>query len=215
MITLTAEIEPLQRYIFEGSDTTYSVDYSNLISIDQKLIDRKETEMPSWGIISCGGTVSFLDYNGKIRKFASQVSSKTRSRVIVNLNDTLNKTSCQLGEYFSESWDYDNNNNRCTIRITDGLTKLQDININIPYNLHIEPNTKITTALNIYEMLQEKTKENGFSVVSKDELSNSTQNHLRKISISYPYITDTSLWGAWDDFGKAFLVHIFKRRDGK
>ena len=208
MITLTATIT-----LDDG--TTISLNKKNLLSLNIKTVDRSDMVMPSWGIISNGGTLRFLDYDKTIKDLAQNLKLKSKTKVNIFLNNTVSKATMQVGEFFSERWNYDNNTNEVTLAITDGLKKMQDINI-IPleYNYSIG-GAEHNNIQKIYDFLHLQTINNGFDMLSSSELDAETLSHLSGCGIRYPFIDEMTLWGAWQSLCEAFQLHIFKNRFGK
>lgn len=208
MITLTAKIT-----LADG--TEIPINKKNALSIDESIIDRGDIILPSWGIISNGGSIRFNDYNGTIKSLAQNIKLTSKTKINVYLNDTLFKSTIQIGEFFSEKWNYDNNNSQVSVNITDGMQKMQDIAITpMKYKLSSEDYSLSATV--IYEILCEEAINNGFNILRTTDLGfdSSTLEHLNKIVIPFPYIEASNLWRALNDFAVAFQLHIYKNRKG-
>lgn len=212
MITLTAKITL-------DDKTTYDVDKRNMLSFNVGIIDRGDTVLPSFGIISNGGNFEIVDYDGRIKLWVESLKLNSKTKVNIFLNDTISKTNTQIGDFFASKWDYDNDAKTARAELTDGLEQMQDINITpLVYDLSREEGTKkgiADTAEVIYEFLQKQTVKNGFDMISTSDLDAKTREHLKNISIAYPYIKQMNLWRAWQDFAVAFQLHIYKNRQGK
>ena len=208
MIILTAQIT-----LDDG--TEINLGKQNLINMNTNLSDRSDIILPSWGVISNGGTITFIDYDGSIKVLAQALKLTTKTIINVYLENTLNKAKMQIGEYFAESCYYDNNNKEVTVTVTDGLQKMQDVTIK-PFVYDITREEYTMTATELYECLCEQATKNGFDIVHTTDLffDNSTLEHLNKIVVSTPYIESTNLWRALDDFAIAFQLHIYRNRKG-
>jgi hypothetical protein len=93
---------------------------------------------------------------------------------------------------------------------------MQDVYINLPFDLANNEEYYIT-ALQMYNILQEKTVENGIDMLSSSEslFDKSTFDHLNNLRIYIPQILDSSLWSVWYDFCTAYQLHLFKNSDGR
>lgn len=210
MITLTANI-----VLADG--TKIPLNNRNLLSLDFEISDRADMILPSWGIISNGGNFSFIDYNGRIKDLASGLKLKSGTKINIYLNDTISGSMASIGEFFASKWNYDNDNSTVSVSITDGLQRMQDINI-VPLEFNPITNGEgYNYAKQIYDFLQEQTEANGFRMVatSSSSFNSATLEHLNKCYIKYPYIKETNLWRAWQNFAEAFQLHIFKNMNGQ
>ena len=209
MITLTAKIT-----LADG--TEIPIKKKNALSIDESIIDRGDIILPSWGIISNGGSISFMDYDGNIKELAQSLKLTSQTKVNIYLNNTFLNQPINVGEFFADRWNYDNNSSEVRATFNDGLTQMQNIII-IPleYSLQREDSTT-NTAREIYDTLRSQTIANGFDMISTSDsgFDNTTLQHLEKISIAYPYLEETNLWRAWQYFAEAFQLHIYKDRQG-
>lgn len=210
MITITAKIT-----LADG--TEIPLNKRNLISIDSAIFDRSDIILPSWGILSNSGNFSFIDIDGNVKGYAQNLKLTSKTKVNIYLNDTSYRTQCQLGEFFSGKWNYDNDNANVSTTLTDGLQQMQDINIE---PLEFDPITdgeQYSTADKLYDYLQKQTVPKGFNMIAidDDDFDSATKGHLEKCRIPYPYINTTNLWRVWQQFAEAFQLHIFKKRNGK
>lgn len=208
MIILTAKIT-----LADG--TEIALDKRNLLNMSSDIIDRADIVLPSWGLISNGGNISFVDYDGTIKRYAQSLMLTSQTKVNIYLTNTLKRVSTEVGEFFSSKWSYDNNNSEVVITITDGLQKLQDISFN-PLQYDLSQDDYSVTALDLYNIICNELNANGFNVLypSSSEFDRNTRTHLSNIVINYPYINKGNLWRILNDFGIAFQLHIYKNRKG-
>ena len=211
MITLTAEIT-----LANGEKIT--VNKRNMLSMDSKIIDRADINLPSWGIISNGGSIKIIDkiidYVGIIKACIENYLINQDTKIEIFLQETLGgeNLKTKLGEFFAEKWSYDGDTNIATINFSDGLTKLQDIQITpIPKNVVSD----VGGAINAYDLFirfKQETEKNGFGF---EGLNSDTTNHLKKFTFAFLYIEAKSLWTAWQQFCEALQLHIYKNSNGK
>lgn len=208
MITLTAKIT-----LDDG--TEIALDKRNLMNMDSEMNDRDDIVLPSWGLISNGGRVNFVDYDGSIKELAQSLKLTSKTKINIFLTNTLTGATMPVGEYFAQNWQYDNNNGNVSVSVTDGLQKMQDIAITpLAYDLSREDYAMTGTM--VYKYLCEQATANGFDIVHTTDsaFDKATLAHLEKISVNLPYIEATNLWKALNDFAVAFQLHIYKDRKG-
>lgn len=210
MITLSAKI------VFEENNEI-ELSGKRIVAFDGTLADRADFEMPTWGVISNGGSIKFLDRDNAIKNKASAITTSYKPKIYVSLYNTVTKANQQIGEYFVEDWDYDINSIEVSARLTDGLQEMQDVTIApLVYNLSRENDDIFNTAYYAYEYLQSQAFAKGFNLIALDNLDfdSATLEHLTKIEIPFLAIEQTNLWRALDDFGKAFQCHFYKNSQG-
>lgn len=207
MITLTAKITKL--------DGSYIVlDHRNILSLERQFFDRKDISLPSWGVISNGGNIRFVDRNGEVKKLAEQRLLKSGMRVEFFLNNTnLNKTQ-NIGVFFTTDWDYDNDNKTVSVTINDDLQQWQDIGITPSekslYKFLVADNVYYSE---IYIYLKSLTPDK-YNMLAFELLDYETQEQLKRRKATYNYHTNTTLWSAWNDFAIASQTHILKDDNG-
>lgn len=194
-------------------NTEYNVLLNNMLSLEGSLTDRKDYTLPSWGVISNGGNIRFVDYDGSIHSFLSNLDFNKETKVDLYLENTASGFKTKTGDYFVESWSYDDDNKNVTAKLYDGLTKMQDIPIT-PIKKDAK-NGGTKTAKELYQNLRAQTVANGFDIVSFDELDYATQAHLTNLTIYLAYIEDKNLWGAWNDLCIVAQLYMLKNSIGK
>ena len=204
--------------------TIINLDKRNTVSIDTKLIDRADTKLPRWGIVSNKAKLTFVDYDvdddGSVKKLLSSLKLTSKTTASVYIKNTLTGASADYGKYFAESWDYDNDNRKVTVSLSDGIEKLQDINFD-PYlnkSIFVYDLSKSPYALRaseIYNALRTITVNNGFDMLDYNSLDKNTISHINLITITYPYIEASSLWNVWQNFAEALQCHLYKNASCK
>lgn len=200
MITLTATIT-------KNDGSLINLNYRNSLSLERTIYDRSDLKLPSWGIISNGGNLRFVDSDGSIKRLAEQRLLKSGMKVNFYLKNTISNSETGVGEFFTDQWNYDNDNRRVDVTIKDDLGKWQDIKISpITYSPYNEKN--ITGEI-IYDSLYSLTPHN-FNMLNFEQLDTITKDHLRNCKIEFFVLNSNNLWSAWTTFCKAFQTHIYK-----
>ena len=188
------------------------LNYRSLKSVEADIFERGDYQNPDYGIISNVGSISFNDFDRKFLYYLQNKDVFDFGNIFIYLNDTISKRSEQIAEFIPDYWQYDNNNRSVTVSLKDDLEEWQDIFVSgINYNASVfEPKT----AKYFYEFLHEKTPQK-YRMLSFEELDQYTKKVLEGTTIMYPFLEDDDLWSQWDKLCKAFLLHIFKRSDGR
>lgn len=186
-------------------DISIAIDRNNILALEIEEKDRSSLTLPSFGIISNKGNISFNDIDGEMKDYAEMQLLKQGLIVKIYLNNTLKNLHKQIGEYITDVWDYDNYNRQVTVSITDNLEEWQDINISALeyYNLPFEQTGEF-----IYNRLRDLTP-NKYAMLQFEELDNETKKILQQIKLVYPMINSGSLWSVWQKFCETFQCHIY------
>lgn len=205
MITLTATIAR------EGGNSIV-LDYRNSLSIERSIFDRSDISMPSWGVISNGGKLKFVDTDGSIRALVESRKLKSGMAVTITLSNTISGASAPVGEFLTENWDYDNDSHAVSVTIKDNLQELQDILIpTVNYDLNTQTNV---TGEYVYNFLLGKTDPK-YDFLHFSNLDEETQNTLRSFVIDLFLIDVSNLWAAWSSLCYACQLHIYKNNLGQ
>ena len=205
MITLTATIAR------EGGNSIV-LDYRNSLSIERSIFDRSDISMPSWGVISNGGKLKFVDTDGSIRALVESRKLKSGMAVTITLSNTISGASAPVGEFLTENWDYDNDRHNVSVSIKDELLKWQDILFTaINYNPYDKNDW---SGKKIYEFLHSITPSD-FDMLAFDELDEATKTHLSNIAVAFFILDSKNLWSAWNTFCEAFQTHIYKNNQNR
>lgn len=230
MITLTAKMnigggENPNPFVlgssFLGSDTLGAniddenkFDYSNLISLDRKIIDRSDIQLPSYGVISNTGQMTFIDKNKRFLGYANNGSLVSGILIEIYLTDTLSKKSERVGIFYSDKWNYDNNNREVSVSLKDDLEEWQDIQVErINYDPR-NPHKVFRTMADLYNVLRKLTPTK-YKMLSFNSLDEGTRGQLERIAIPYPLLESGSLWAQWDKLCQVCRLHIHKNNVGQ
>lgn len=228
MITLTAEIKiqskngnpfvlgesVLGDHLFgESVEEVKEINQRSILSLTGNLFDRGNEGMPDFGVISSGGSVSFNDKNLVFYNYAVAGILKSGYEVRIFCNNTLSKASEQLGVFYADEWEYDNNSKRVSVSLKDGIEEWQEINYG---GINYDPRNSTSKNFEwLYKELSNFTKEKSkIWVVDFKDLDEKTKKLLSELYIEYPVIFSGNIWSVWQKFGEATQTHIFKNKNG-
>lgn len=191
-------------------DLIVNINKFNLKSIDTKTVDRADTSLPSYGVISNSGSIEFYDTNGEIADYAEMQILKSGLKTSIYLNNTLAKSSQLIAELSTADWEYDSYNKLVKVSLKDDLEEWQEINIGGFYfdftNIAVKPLKEY------YIYLYNQTPQK-FAMYSYDELSEQTKLILTDTKIKFPYLENDKLWNQWDKICKLAQLHIYKYKN--
>ena len=232
MITLTAKIyidtinpSPfiIGQSVVGGSDLIGSYikvqkDFAlnNLISLERSIFDRSDTKLPSYGILSNNGNLWFNDTNGAFLTYANAGVLVSGLKVHILLNNTLSKTSEEVGVFETDTWDYDNDNRSVSVSLKDDLVQWQDIYVEgFGYDPR-KPNAILTekSMANLYDWLCKKTPSK-YKMLAFSELDQETKTILQNTIIDYPFLESGSLWAQWTKLCQVCGLYIYKNNQGQ
>lgn len=183
----------------------------NLLSFERPLFDRADYKLPSYGIISNSGNISFNDIGNKVVKYAESNALTSDLSVKVFINNTLYGATQQIADLKTEKWTPPSSSDkRYSVTLKDDLQEWQEINIpKLSYNpLDLEPKSFKF----LYDYLYDNTPEK-YNMQSFDELDDETKNHINNLYIQYPLLNSGTLWQGWDKFCQTTQCHIFKKNN--
>ena len=189
-----------------------NIDKRNMLSYNGIIQKKADEKMPSWGIVSTTGNLSFNDTNGEIGDYADENILIKDLNVEVDLVNTLTKKAEKIGVFKTDTWDYDNNSREVSVSLKDDLTEWQDIFVE---GFSYDPRKQESiTAKEIYDYLVGKTPAK-YNMMSYDELDTATKNILNNTKIPYKLLYDGTLWEQWTKLCEICACHIFKTGNGK
>lgn len=201
MITLTAKIT-----LEDGS--VIDIDKRNVHAIEDIIIDRGNISLPSYGVISNGGKIDFIDFDGKVKEYADNNRLVAGLNAEIFLTDTITKANVKFANYITKAWDYDSISKEVGVTLTDGLEKWQDIQVN-GFRLSNE-----MTGLGIYNYLKEKSLESISFPCEFEELDDTSYSILENYIIVYPFLEKANLWAQWNKLCSACGLYLYKNREG-
>jgi hypothetical protein len=195
------------------------IDRKNLIDISSNLFYRENVSMPSYGVISNTGEISFNDLNGEIRDYIEEQLLKENIKVEISLNNTLSKGKQNetVGNYYTNKWTYDNDNRQVAVTLKDELEEWQDIQIKgFNYDQRnpkaVLPNQNLA---DLYKWLQDpKHTPTKYKMLPFERLDTETIKILTQTHLDYPYLNDGSLWEQWTKICQACQLYIYKKKNG-
>lgn len=192
-------------------DDKISIDSRNAISMERNIQDRSDFELPSFGIISNSGSLKFVDTDGSIRKLAEYNQLKNGMYAKIELVDTLSGISSVVGTMLTQDWNYDVNNKQVSVKLHDGLSEWQ--NIQIPKLYYSASRTPIY-GYNIYRIFHSYVP-SSYNMLSYNELDSITQARILSSNVR-PLICDAStLWSGFNEFCQFLQLHIYRNGAGQ
>lgn len=194
------------------AEISIDINKRNLISLSQDIASRSNIKLPSYGVISNSGNISFNDINGEVKDYAEQLLLKSNLKVMIKLNDTLAKKSEQIGDFFTREWNYDNDNRSVSVSLKDDLEEWQDIYVE---GIYYDPRYPQRVNLRyFYDYLYGKTPSK-YKMSRYEDLDGQTQQRLSNITNLYPLLNSGSLWHQWNKLCIASSCYIFKNGVGE
>lgn len=195
-------------------DNENKFDYSNLLSLERKIIDRSDIKLPSYGVISNAGQMAFIDKNKRFLGYTNNGSLVSGIPIEIYLTDTLSKKSELVGSFYSDKWNYDNNNREVSVSLKDDLEEWQDIQVErINYDPR-NPYKVFRTMADLYKVLATKTPSK-YRLLIFGLLDTATQNILEETKMVYPLLESGSLWSQWNKLCQVCRCHIYKNNIGE
>lgn len=188
-----------------------NIDYRVMTNCEVGIFDRENTNKPSWGIYSNGGTLSFNDVHGIVEHFADNQLLTSGIPVEFFIKNTLTGKTQKAGEMYTSKWDYDSDNRAVNVSVKDNLEEWQEINVG---GIHYNP--KYPSVYNLryfYSYLYSNTPSK-YKMAAFYALDETTQDILTNTYIKYPLLESGNLWQQWDKICKVAQGHIFKNTDG-
>lgn len=209
MITVSAKIQKLDGLFIE-------LNQRNLLSIESSIFDRKDTSLPSWGIISNSGNISFVDSDGSIKALASNQELKSGMPITFFLNDTISNYSQSIGKFLTKKWDYNASTKEVNLSVADELISWQDTKLtSISYDLSQSKESQFLDGEQIYSRIISEMESIGYDITKFEELDDETINRLKLFTMPFFYIESESVWSVWSKFCVALQLHIYLNDIGK
>ena len=204
-------------------DMVIDVDYSNLLNFNNNIVYKGDIKLPSYGIISNVGNITFNDNDGSVKRYAENLLLDSGASVQVWVCNTILNTKEKVADLLTNEWDYDNYNREVSVSLKDDLEEWQDIQVQgFGYDPR-EPFKVIADGKmsNVYKWLQDKD-ENGnyrtpqkYNMLSFDELDEETRNVLENTTVSYPFLENSTLWDEWSKLCQVCGLYIYKNNQGQ
>lgn len=206
--------KPNGQVVISGFYTNITVEINrrNLLSMNIDLPSKSDNSMPSFGIISSEGSVSFNDIDGKVENYAEQGLLVGGLSFEARINNTLKNGATQtVGVFQTSEWNYDAFKRSVSVTLTDGLEEWQDVHVDgISYN----PNDiSAWNGEDVYNYLQGITPSK-YNVIPFAELDNDTKFILQNTAIPFKFLSAGSLWSQWQKLCTVCMSYVYKTADG-
>lgn len=220
MITLTAKMRiqgeiPLSAEIGESElgggaligetvDVEAVFDRRNLLSLEGQVAEREDAEFPSWGVFSSGGRLSFKDNGSLFLGYANAGLLKGGIQIQLVLSDKIQGTTETVGVYQTTNWNYDNNDKVVEVQFDDGLTQMQDVEVQFPTYSAI-------SMQEFYDFLVSNTIQLGFDFEPLGE----REIQVLGMECKRPRNKKASLWSQWNKLCSVCRFVVFRNESGK
>lgn len=198
----------------ETIDVEAVFDRRNLLSLESEIRDRSDIKLPSWGIFSNGGNLSFKDTNSRFLGYANAGLLKSGIKVEIFLNDTISKRKEIVGTYYTADWEYDNDSRSVSVSLKDNLENLQEVlfeGFNETYETNNNKNGKRISLKQVFEPVLNKIKSIGFYVDEKSQAI--LLEKLENLYIDFPHLKEGNLWSQIEKFCKILNMRVYKKND--
>ena len=198
------------------TEPSIEVDLKNQNALNRNIVDRADTMLPSYGIISNVGNIDFNDTTGNILDYANQNFLTGDMRVEFTLTNTLTKKSQLVGVFKTSEWNYDNNNRAVSVALKDDLEEWQDIFVE---GINYDPRERYKVLKNgsmedLYNWLHERTPSK-YQMLTFEELDDITKEILSNTKLQYPLLEEGTLWEQWTKLCQVCGCYIYKNNKGK
>lgn len=197
MITLTAEI-------IISENRKFSINETNSKSLNIKIFDREDIKKPSWGIVSNVAKLSFYDSNNEILNLINSGVLNEMVKVEFYLKNTLSNKTEKCGDYYTSTWNYDNDNRLVNVDLVDELQVLQATKIN-----KVPAQKRNNFLAVLYSIVFYSY------VLNNLDIDDETSKLLTSIEPNWFYSDSKNAWQILDDFAKTSMLHIFRNANGK
>ena len=200
--------------LFYLSDNVFiEINKNNIISLNTTIDITDKTDVPSWGIISSTGNLSYKDIDGKTLFYVESNLLKRGLPCKMFINNSLIKDKKQhITTKYVSKVEYDSDNFIANISLKDDLEEWQDITVK---GLNYDPlNKRTSSAKHYYTYLYNNTPQK-YLMYSFDELDNRTSNALETIIFNYLILYDGTLWQQWEKLCELCGACIYKDSNGK
>jgi hypothetical protein len=206
MITITAKI-------YLESVGVIDIGRQNILDLSISSFEKSDIKLPSYGIVSNTGHLSFNDYDNRIRKYAETLAINNKTTAKIFLNNTITKRQEQIAFLNANEWEYDNINRTVSVSLKDDLEEWQNIQIEaINYDPR-NPKKVFSTFKDLYNWLYDRTP-NKYKMLTFNELDAPTQQVLLYL-ITYPILESGTLWQQWTKMCDATGSYIYKNKENR
>lgn len=193
------------------TDIVIDIGQNNLIAFNSNIMDRTNTQYPSYGIISNHANLTFSDLHYETIDLISQQILHSGITVDVFLNNTFSNMTEQVYSMEIRELSYDNDNRQVQLSLKDNLEEWQDINV--PSVNYMDIQEKLTAKW-LYLNLRQETPSK-YHMQLFEELDSETQNILENTVIQYPTLEEDTLWNDWQKLCALCMLHIYVDNNGK
>jgi hypothetical protein len=207
VITISKWNEPNAPLVVQGIYVLppYKINQKNMLSCDVSIADRASFDVPSFGLVSNSGSISFRDFDAKIANYFNRGFIKENIKTVVYLTNTLTRKTKKCATMFASNFDYDADTKTVDITIKDGLEELQEIQSNNPFGGYggFYAGRRYRSLLILYTKLKEKTSD----FIDFCELDEKTEKFYSSYEVAYTPWLEGNLWSLWTSFCEVSQSH--------
>lgn len=187
---------------------TFEINKENLVSFSSDILDRTNTEYPSYGLISNSANLTCIDFGGDMFELITQKILYSGSIVDIYLDNNVANTEEQICSMVVQRLQYNNANNQVSMQLKDNLENWQEINVEAEYYVPTVSSSK--TAKYFYNYLYKKTLALGnYNILAFNQLNSNVQDILDNTTIEYPILESSNLWEEWDKLCQLCFLHMY------
>jgi hypothetical protein len=187
------------------SGLSIAINKSNIASVNFGVRKKDGNGSPSFGIIaSSSGSLTIKDASGEIYDLASAKLLGDDILCKFYLNETTSHKTMCIAKRIASGWKYDINSKTASCSLSDGLEKMQEIDIEIDYIS--KPTVYL---LDVFNQAKNKATEFGFTIsASEDALT-----VLQTTQSNNAHIKNGSLWSAFNKICQICAFYMYTDYD--
>lgn len=198
------------------TDLDIEINAKNIISLEGSIFSRGDNKLPSYGIISNTGRLEFNDHNRKVLEYIKNNKLKKVTTKLYLINTLVKDFKTNVGTYYSDKLEYDNDNRKISQTFIDDLEEWQDIQVQGFSCNPLKPYQVLQNGSmqDLYNYLKEHTPSK-YNMLSFDNLDGETKRILSNTFLEYPYLESGSLWKQWNKLCQICQLYIYKNNKGQ
>lgn len=198
------------------TDLDIEINAKNIISLEGSIFSRGDNKLPSYGIISNSGRLEFNDHDRKVLEYIKNNKLKKVTTKLYLINTLVKDFKTNVGTYYSDKLEYDNDNRKISQTFIDDLEEWQDIQVQGFSCNPLKPYQVLQNGSmqDLYNYLKGHTPSK-YNMLSFDNLDGETKEILSNTFLEYPYLQSGSLWEQWNKLCQICQLYIYKNNKGQ
>lgn len=193
------------------SDIEIVVDNRNGLSIDIDIDDREDNKKPSFGVISNGGSLSFIDSRGVVKNLIDSYMLGDKNRIDIVMKNSAYNKEYKVGTFYFSTLNYDIEDNVVSIDFVDDMVMLQDI---LTQNMPFKFNAKM---YDVFVFLSNKMPERyktKNSMFYEHNIPENVLDTLKDTVCKYAYLNTDNMFANWNKLCTVCGLYIYKDHNG-